>query len=537
MTNPDVVPAAELRNTLERFWGIDLPLALGVLELLVDGTPYRTAELVARSGVSREGVKKLLGLLGPALLTEEREVRLRSDEVDTLHSVLVRPTRQADEARLRQVITAARADLPTPRRDLDHVPATVDTVVHRAFWLTDRFHLPGHRLLVLGDRDLTGLAVATLLPSVDVTVVDVDDTVLRVIGEYARRAGLSIQTLFADLRVGLPKEARDSADMVFTDPPYTPDGIALFARRGLEGLRRSGWTRMAICYGSGERQIELSFQVQRALTRLGLMFEAVLPRFNTYNGAEALGSASSLYVCRPTRHAWKQLGAEDGKLRIYSHGATALEAVNQLPTDLVNRLPTTDEELPVGDGWGRQGAVPVLDYLATLTGEAVGVRKRAVPSAVRLDLTAGFSGHLPRVLLCGPGREITVAVAAEGVATLAAHPRLDRLIRAGYQISVRRVDARTALVTRRIRDGDSRPAVAAAELARRTGAVAVNALREALVAGSRTAEEPLTKNAARALLTAAELPPAVHLVRLAELPLADLDAVAQVLLTNLRYLS
>ncbi|WP_170220934.1 bis-aminopropyl spermidine synthase family protein [Amycolatopsis cihanbeyliensis] len=531
-TNP-----AELRSGIERYWGIDLPLALGVLEQLADGGSHRMAELVARSGVSREGVKQVLGLLGSAVSAEDRAVRLDPDFLaapDQLRPVLTRPDRGTEE-RLRTVLAAARADLPAPRRDLDHVPATVDTVVHRALWLTERFHLAGHRLLVLGDRDLTGLAVAALLPSVQVTVVDVDDTVLGVLGEHARRAALDVRTWFADLRLGLPEPVRDGADLVFTDPPYTADGIGLFARRGLEGLRRSGWARMAICYGSGERQVELSFQVQRALTRLGLMLEAVLPRFNTYQGAEALGSASSLYLCRPTKHAWKQPGAEDGRLRIYSHGASSLESADRLPAGLIGGQQGTGEELTVGEGWGRHPAVPVPDYLATLTGEAPGVRKRAMSSAVWLDLTAGFAGQLPRVLLCGPGRELTVAAPAGAQDTLAGHPHLDRLIRAGYRLEVRQFDGRVAVVTRRAEGGGSPVAAAAAELAKRTGAVAANALREALITGCRAAGRQLSKNEARALLAEAGLPAAMQLARPAELPLTELDAAARALLGILGY--
>ncbi len=524
--------AAELRDTMEGSWGIDLPLGLGVLELLAEGTPYRMAELVARSGVSREGVKQLLGLLGAAVSTEDRAVRLRAGALAELGPLLARPDRQAEDL-LRAVVEAARADLPAPRRDLDHVPATVDTVVHRAFWLTERFHLAGHRLLVLGDRDLTGLAVATLLPSARVTVVDVDDTVLEVVGAHARRAGLEVRTWFADLRLGLPEPVHDSADLVFTDPPYTADGIGLFARRGLEGLRRTGWARMAICYGSGERQVELSFQVQRALTRLGLMLEAVLPRFNTYHGAEALGSASSLYLCRPTKHSWKQLGAEDGKLRIYSHGTSSLESAGRLPAEVLDRLPDTGTELPVGTGWGRDPAMPVPDYLATLTGEATGVRKRANSGAVWLDLTAGFAGQLPRVLLCGPGRELTVAAPTGAQDILARYPHLDRLIREGYRLEVRRLDGRVTMVTRRGEDDGSPVAAAAVELAKRTGAVAANALREALITGCRAAGRQLSKNEARALLAEAGLPAATQLARPAELPLTELDAVARVLLGTL----
>lgn len=526
--------AAETVTALEQAWGIDLRLAVGVVEVLLDGAPHRLADLVERSGISREGVKQVLNVLGENVESSGREVRLHADRIAELRATLPRPPRPELDECLHDVIVAARADLPPPRRDLDHVPATLETVRRRARWLVEHFHLRGRRLLVLGDRDLTGLAVAVLEPSVSVAVVDIDDAILAVIARHAQRAGLDVHPWFADLRVGLPQGLQAGADLAFSDPPYTPEGIALFAQRGLEGLARTGWARIGLCHGTGERQIELSFQVQRALARLGLALETVLPGFNVYEGAEALGSRSALYLCRPTRRAWKRSETSDGRARIYSHGTTALEARSRLPADLAVQVRAGRDELLVGDGWGDEHAIGVPEYVATLTG--AGTRKRTTSADdVRIDLTAGFAAHLPRVLLLGPGQTLIAVVAAdEGLALLEAHQDLHRLIRAGYTLVVRRHGTGLAVVERRAAERDSPLGAAAAELARHAGAVAVNALREALVASSLGSAERLTKNAARAILAAAELPAAVGEVRLAELSLADLDAAARVLTTALK---
>jgi hypothetical protein len=535
-TTRDVPPsAAETVAALEQAWGIDLPLAAGVVEVLFDGRLHRLADLVARAGVSREGVKQILNALGADVESSGREVQLRADRIDDLRAVLPQPPPPELDARLDDVIAAARADLPPPRRDLDHVPATPETVRRRARWLVERFHLRGRRLVVLGDRDLTGLAVAVLEPSASVTVVDVDDAILAVIARHAERVGLDVRTWFADLRVGLPEGLQASADLAFSDPPYTPEGIALFAQRGLDGLARTGWARIGLCHGTGERQVELSFQVQRALARLGLVFETMLPGFNAYEGAEALGSRSALYLCRPTKRAWKRSETHDGRARIYSHGATALEARSRLPADLAAQADAGRDELLVGDGWGDERAIPIPEYVATLSGAAVGIRKLAAAAdGVCIDLTAGFAAHLPRVLLLGLGQALTAVVAAdEGLALLEAHEDLYRLIRSGYTLTVRRHNSGIAVVERRAAERHSPLAAAAAELAHRTGAVAVNALREALVASSRGSAERLVKNAARAIITEAELPAVAGEARLAELSLTDLDAAARVLTRTL----
>ena len=57
---------------------------------------------------------------------------------------------------------------------------------------------------------------------------------------------------------------------------------------------------MLIAYGYGEAQAALGYEVQEALHELRLLIEALYPQFNRYVGAEAIGSASALYVTRPT---------------------------------------------------------------------------------------------------------------------------------------------------------------------------------------------------------------------------------------------
>ena len=110
-----------------------------------------------------------------------------------------------------------------------------------------------------------------------------------------------MQTVFADLRVGPPASLLETGDLAFTDPPYTPEGIQLFAARALQMLRHDDAVRVLVCYGYGEAQSALGYGVQEALHELRLLIEALHPQFNRYVGAEAIGSASSLYVTRPTK--------------------------------------------------------------------------------------------------------------------------------------------------------------------------------------------------------------------------------------------
>ena len=128
--------------------------------------------------------------------------------------------------------------MPPPLAALDHVQATAETALKRALWLDTTYDLAGRTLLCLGDHDLTSLAVCAVNPAVEVVVVDVDDRLLEYVSKRAAERGWSVRTVHADFRFGLPPAVLESADLVFSDPPYTPEGMALFAGAGRRVPRR-----------------------------------------------------------------------------------------------------------------------------------------------------------------------------------------------------------------------------------------------------------------------------------------------------------
>lgn len=230
------------------------------------------------------------------------------------------------------------AEVPTDRA-LDHVSATAETAARRARWLDETYDLAGAHLVCVGDHDLTSLAVLEVRPDLRVTVVDVDERLLEFIAERAAQRGHAVDCWFADLRFGLPPGVAESADLVFTDPPYTPEGVQLFLGRGAQALRDRGNGRLVMAYGFSPLTPALGVKVQRAVLDLDLAVEAILPAFNRYHGAQAVGSASDLYVCRPTARTWQVLEKRlsGAAVNMYTHGEHSLEgeAVGRGPAELL----------------------------------------------------------------------------------------------------------------------------------------------------------------------------------------------------------
>jgi hypothetical protein len=289
-----------------------------VIAMLGQG-PCTLAELVRESTMPRRGVEELLSALDSDLVRNRDTYEIRRDAVASYTEAFTVPNRpEPDLARIRSDVDA----VPPPLAALDHVQARPETVARRASWLNEHYELAGRTLLCLGDHDLTSLAVAAVNPDVAITVVDLDERVLAYIDSLARERGLNIRCLHADLRFGLPPAVTESSDLVFSDPPYTPEGMALFAGRGIEALRDTGSGRLLLAYGFSDRTPALGQKVQQELLGIGLAFEAILPGFHRFDGAQAIGSAADLYVCQATSRGRKAAQ----RTGIYTHGPQSIEA-------------------------------------------------------------------------------------------------------------------------------------------------------------------------------------------------------------------
>src|SRR5690606_15667239 len=102
------------------------------------------------------------------------------------------------------------------------------------------------------------------------------------------------------------------------------------------------FSKLLLCYGFGEHHPMLGYKVQNSIHNLHLTIEAIIPFFNRYDSAEAIGCQSSLYICRPTSKSWehKTFKVKKDIPRIYTHGTHSEESILQekINQDLVQTL-------------------------------------------------------------------------------------------------------------------------------------------------------------------------------------------------------
>ena len=200
-------------------------------------------------------------------------------------------------ARLRRGLAAVADAAPVPLVELDQCHCTPKTKLRRVLAMHAADALGGRRILVLGDDDLTSIALLRFVRQFggrieELVVLDIDDRLLAFIGDQLEEAPFAWRCVAWDLREPLPPPLAARFDTVVTDPPYTVDGASLFLARAAEAVSGVG-SNLFVSYGS--RRPGAHFELQRLIAKAGFEIRALTRDFNDYVGAGALGGTSHLY--------------------------------------------------------------------------------------------------------------------------------------------------------------------------------------------------------------------------------------------------
>ena len=198
---------------------------------------------------------------------------------------------------VRDVARSARA-APAPRLELDQCHCTVETKVHRVLTLHAADALVGKRVLLLGDDDLTSLAIASVVRRfgsatsiAQLAVVDVDARIVELVRAGLDGSAFPWACVEHDLRAPLPSALAGGFDTVVTDPPYTVPAARLFLSRAAEALAGSGDVFLSF----GSKRPGAARDLQRAIADHGFVIRALTRDFNEYVGAGVIGGTSHLY--------------------------------------------------------------------------------------------------------------------------------------------------------------------------------------------------------------------------------------------------
>jgi N4-bis(aminopropyl)spermidine synthase len=193
---------------------------------------------------------------------------------------------------------------PRVRLELDQCHCTVETKLRRVLAIHEADALVGRRILLLGDDDLTSLAIQRVVRRFGsgstvkrLCVLDIDPEIVEFVRRELGSAKFPVFSLEHDLRDPLPASLLRAFDTVVTDPPYTLAAARLFLSRAADALDGDG----DVFFSFGSRRPNVPFRVQQAIGEMGFVIRRLFRDFNEYVGAGVLGGTSHLYHLRATR--------------------------------------------------------------------------------------------------------------------------------------------------------------------------------------------------------------------------------------------
>lgn len=234
-----------------------------------------------------------------SVVAEERPAQLTAAGRELFAGGALRPPGEAELRSLRRELKEIADAAPPPAVALDQCHCTLETKLRRVIALHEADALVGRRILLLGDDDLTSVAIRLFVEQFGsdttiarLTVVDVDPALVEFVRDDLREAPFRSECVAHDLREPLPPALRRAFDTVVTDPPYTTAAGRLFLSRAADGLAAPGG-RLFLSFGS--RRPGVSFALQQAITESGFAIRELVRDFNSYLGAGVLGGTSHLY--------------------------------------------------------------------------------------------------------------------------------------------------------------------------------------------------------------------------------------------------
>jgi len=260
------------------------------------------------------------------VVAEERPAQLTSAGRRLFADGALRPPDTAELRSLRRHLKTIADEAPAPAFALDQCHCTLETKLRRVLALHEADALVGRRILLLGDDDLTSVALRLFVERFGsettiarLTVLDVDPDLVEFVRDQLRGAPFPCDYVAHDLRAPLPPALRRAFDTVVTDPPYTNAAARLFLSRAADALAGPGG---GLFLSFGSRRPGVPFALQRAITESGFVIRSLARDFNEYVGAGVLGGTSHLYHLTATSDLHRLVtGRYDGPLYTADSGA------------------------------------------------------------------------------------------------------------------------------------------------------------------------------------------------------------------------
>lgn len=274
-------------------------LIVKFLRLISSKTKYTSRDLVRKLGLPQTHLYRLIREFTDLLESKTNFILPKKElfaELNHLIKEISTKNHHYNIDEIRKKIDQYQNIRPAPNRDLDQFTATTNTTIKRILKLAKNGDLVEKEIAFLGDDDLVSVAAALTHQCKRITVFEIDDRLIKLINQIALENNLEIEIVKQDLCQSIDQKYFSKFDLVFTDPPYVKAGINIFLNQAVKLIKKNFLGRIYLCYGNSDRARERELEIQQLILDHNLIINSKYYQFNSYYGAESIGSRSSLYV-------------------------------------------------------------------------------------------------------------------------------------------------------------------------------------------------------------------------------------------------
>jgi len=179
-----------------------------------------------------------------------------------------------------KVIEGVNNRRPKPTFVFDQRPITPSSSVNRAFYAAWRNDLTNKDIALIGDDDLTSLAIGLLGLNNRITVFEIDKRLIKFLKEESKKLNLVINFVDKNILDGIPEKHKRAYDVFFVDPTPTKEPFTIFVNAGIDLLRESdGSTGYLSFYSSC---IGKNLDLQDVLTQMRFLITDSIPFYVDY---------------------------------------------------------------------------------------------------------------------------------------------------------------------------------------------------------------------------------------------------------------
>jgi len=239
----------------------------------------------------------------------------------------------------------------------DQRPVNPETIVRRVAYAIWRGDLQNKKIVLLGDDDLTSIAIAKTGMAKEIVVFDIDTRITDLIKSISEKYNFKIQTVKYDLLRDIPNRYTNYFDTFITDPTPTVKPLSLFTIRGLEMLQKQpGKAGYISLYPS---HMELDIDFQKNLSEMNLLITDQIPFFNQYEIVYHTLTPADIELMKKYGAYKKSISFYEYLMRIETTDTSRLIDLRLSSADLMGKATLKALKDPMSDPVLSQKNVPI----------------------------------------------------------------------------------------------------------------------------------------------------------------------------------